>query len=97
MAPLVRAGSAFGNALAGNRPLGREDRTVLGTVSVVILLAAVLAGFFPTLVGWVFAAVAFWFGTVTGLRALAQARRGRAEEGEAERQTTQDQEGQARP
>ena len=84
MAPLVRAGSAFGGALAGNRPLGREDRTVLGTMSVFILVLAVLAGFFPVLVGWGVAAVAFWFGTVTGIRALAQARRGRAEERQAE-------------
>ncbi|MDP2958450.1 MAG: phospholipase D-like domain-containing protein [Longimicrobiales bacterium] len=95
MAPLVRAGSAFGSALAGNRPLGREDRTVLGTVSVVILLAAVLAGFFPTLVGWAVAAVAFWFGTVTGIRALAQARRGRAEERDVEAQAPQDQDREA--
>lgn len=84
MAPLVRAGSAFGSALAGNRPLGREDRTVLGTVSVLILLVAVLAGFFPTLVGWSFAGVALWFGTATGIRALSQARRARAEEKQGE-------------
>lgn len=80
MAPLVRAGSAFGDALAGNRRLGREDRTVLGTVSVLILLLALLGLLFPTVVGWTFAALAFWFGAVTGIRALAQARRGRAEE-----------------
>jgi cardiolipin synthase len=83
MAPLVRAGSALGHALAGNRSLGREDRTVLGTLSVGILVVAVLAGLFPTLVGWAVAAGAFWFGAVMGIRAFAQARRGRAEERES--------------
>ena len=83
MAPLVRAGSALGGALAGNRPLGREDRTVLGTLSVGILLVGVLAGIFPTIVGWAVAAAAFWFGAAMGIRAFAQARRGRAEERES--------------
>jgi cardiolipin synthase len=80
MAGLVRAGSAFGGALAGNRTLGREDRTVLGTVAVAFLVVGCLAAFLPTLVGWGFAAVALWFGSVTGIRALAQARRARSEE-----------------
>jgi len=83
MAPLVRAGSAFGGALAGNRQLGREDRTVLGTVSILILLVAVLAAFLPTLVGWTVAALGIWFGGAVGIRALAQRRRGRAEERQA--------------
>ena len=82
MAPLMRAGSALGGALAGNRPLGREDRTVLGTLSVGILLVATLAGLFPTLVGWAVAAATFWFGAAMGIRAFAQARRARAEERE---------------
>ena len=82
MAPLVRAGSALGGALAGNRPLGREDRTVLGTLSIGILIVAVLAGLFPTVVGWTVASAAFWFGAAMGIRAFAQARRGRAEERE---------------
>ena len=43
MAPLVRARGAVGDSLAGDRPLGREDRTVLGTVSTFILSAAVIA------------------------------------------------------
>jgi cardiolipin synthase len=83
LAPLVRAGSAFGGALAGNRQLGREDRTVLGTVSILILLVAVLAAFLPTLVGWTVAALGIWFGGAVGIRALAQRRRGRAEERQA--------------
>lgn len=82
MAPLVRAGSALGGALAGNRPLGREDRTVLGTLSVGIVILGVLAGLFPTVVGWIVAATTFWFGTAMGIRAFSQARRARAEERE---------------
>jgi cardiolipin synthase A/B len=80
MAPLVRAGSLLGGALAGNRTLGREDRTVLGTLSVAILMVAAAAAFFPMLVGWCVAVLTTWFGVVTGIRALAQARRARAQE-----------------
>jgi cardiolipin synthase len=83
MAPLVRAGTALGSALAGNRPLGREDRTVLGTLSVVLVIAAVLFGFFPATVGWIAAGLTGWFGAIAGIRAYAQARRSRAEEREA--------------
>ncbi len=85
MAPLVRAGSALGGALAGNRPLGREDRTVLGTVSALILLIAAVAAFVPTVVGWAVAVLGLWFGLAVGIRALAQARRARAEERQAAR------------
>lgn len=84
MAPFVRAGSLLGSALAGNRRLGREDRTVLGTLSVVLLLSAALFAFFPVLVGWAVAAVAGWFGLITGIRAYVQARRAHAEEREAD-------------
>jgi hypothetical protein len=80
MAPLVRAGSILGGALAGNRTLGREDRTVLGTLSVSILIVAALAAIFPVFVGWSVAVVTTWFGVVTGIRAFAQARRARVEE-----------------
>lgn len=79
MASVVRAGEVFGSALAGNRPLGREDRTVLGTLSIVILLGAAVAAFVPTLVGWLVAIVAGWFGLTTGVRAYLQARRARIE------------------
>jgi cardiolipin synthase len=85
MAPLVRVGSALSGTLAGHRPLGREDRTVLGTLSVTIILAAGLAAVFPTAVGFAVAGVAAWFGAVTGIRAFAQARRARAEESEGRR------------
>jgi len=74
---LVRAGSSLGDAIAGHRILGREDRTVLGTVAGLILLIAVFAGFFPVVVGWIVASVAGWFGIVLGVRAFLQARRAR--------------------
>lgn len=84
LASVVRASEALGGALAGNRPLGREDRTVLGTVSVAILLVAVLAALMPTLIGWTVAAIAAWLALTTGARAYIQARRARREEREAE-------------
>ncbi len=83
MASVLRAGEALGSALAGNRPLGREDRTVLGTLSVVILAFAALAALLPTLVGWLVAIVAGWLGLTTGVRAYVLARRARQEEREA--------------
>jgi uncharacterized membrane protein len=79
MSDLVRAGSSLGDAIAGHRTLGREDRTVLGTAAVLILLVAVVAGFFPWLVGWLVAVFAGWFGIVLGVRSLVQARRARRE------------------
>jgi cardiolipin synthase len=79
MSDLVRAGSSFGDAIAGHRTLGREDRTVLGTAAVLILVVAVVSGFFPWLVGWFVAVFAGWFGIVLGVRSLAQARRARRE------------------
>ena len=80
LAPLVRASAALGEALAGDRPLGREDRTVLGTVSVIIAAVATFAWFLPTVVGWMVWAVAAWLAATTGIRAYLQARRARAEE-----------------
>jgi cardiolipin synthase len=84
IAPFVRAGASLGDALAGNRPLGREDRTMLGTLSVMVLIPAVLAALFPTVVGWAVAITAFWFAVILGVRAFLQARRARAEERQAE-------------
>lgn len=83
MASVVRAGEALGGALAGNRPLGREDRTVLGTLSVAILFVAALAALLPNVVGWIVAAGLGWLGLTTGARAYVQARRARLEEREA--------------
>jgi len=83
MAPLVRARGALGDSLAGDRPIGREGRTVLGTVSAIILSTAIIAAFFPTFVGAMIALVAGWFGLTTGIRAYLQSRRARSEEREA--------------
>ena len=83
MAPLVRARGALGDSLAGDRPIGREGRTVLGTVSAIILSTAIIAAFFPTFVGAMVAVVAGWFGLTTGIRAYLQSRRARSREQEA--------------
>jgi cardiolipin synthase len=77
---LVRAGSTLGDAIAGHRTLGREDRAVLGTTSLLILGIALIAGFLPWLVGWFVALMAGWLGLVLGIRGLVQARRARQEE-----------------
>lgn len=76
---LVRAGSTWGWALAGRRTLGREDRTVLGTVSAVVLALSVFAAFFPRVVGWGSAVILGWLGVVTGVRALLHRRHARIE------------------
>jgi len=83
MAPLVRARGALGDSLAGDRPIGREGRTVLGTVSAIILSTAIIAAFFPTFVGAMVAVVAGWFGLTTGIRAYLQSRRAWSEGQEA--------------
>jgi cardiolipin synthase len=80
MASIVRAREALGGALAGNRPLGREDRTMLGTLSVVILFFAALAALVPTVAGWAVAIGAGWLGLTTGARAWVQSRRARRDE-----------------
>ena len=93
MASVVRAGEALGEALAGDRHLGREDRTVLGLTSVAILFAAAVAALVPTVVGWTVAVIAGWFGVTAGVRAYVQARRARIEERAAARRSQQEEEG----
>jgi cardiolipin synthase len=80
LADLMRAGSVFGTAIAGHRPLGREDRTLLGTVSAIMLVFALLFAFFPNVLGWTIAVLLGWVGIVTGLRAFVEARGARLEE-----------------
>ncbi|NNF39184.1 MAG: cardiolipin synthase B [Gemmatimonadetes bacterium] len=77
IADFVRAGSIFGEALAGHRPLGREDRTVLGTVSFAALILAALLAFLPHIAGWTIAAFLAWLGVTGSIRAFLQARRAR--------------------
>lgn len=76
---LVRAGSSLGDAIAGHRTLGREDRTVLGTTAGLVLFLALLGAFFPRFLGWFIAGLAGWFGIVLAVRAVAQARLARKE------------------
>ena len=71
--------AAFGTAIAGHRPLGREDRTVVGTVSVAALVAAGLFALFPAVLGWTLAILLGWLGLVTGVRAFLEARKARLE------------------
>ena len=59
--------------------MGREDRTVLGTVSAIIVTAALIAAIFPRVVGWTVAVLLGWLGVVTSVRALLQVRRSRRE------------------
>jgi len=89
LASIVRAREAFGGALAGNRPLGREDRTVLGLVSIALVAVAVTAALVPAVVGWGVVMVAGWLGLTTGARAFLQSRRARAEERVAVGEETQ--------
>ena len=87
LASVVRAGEVLGDALAGNRTLGREDRTVLGMLSITVVAIGAVALLLPTLVGFTVAIVALWFGITTGIRAWVQAMRARSEEREAEQKT----------
>jgi cardiolipin synthase len=77
IADFVRAGSIFGDALAGHRPLGREDRTVLGTVSTVALILAVLIALAPHWAGWTLVVVLGWIGGTGTVRAFLAKRRAR--------------------
>src|SRR5690606_19239511 len=79
IADLMRAGSVFGTSIAGHRPLGREDRTVLGTVAAIALLGGVVFALVPRVVGFGLAALLVWMGIVTGLRAFMEARKARQE------------------
>lgn len=82
IADFARAGSAFGDAIAGHRVVGREDRAVLAAVSTLLILTAVVAVFFPRVIGWILAGLFGWVGLVLAVRSLAQAWRARREEEE---------------
>jgi cardiolipin synthase A/B len=85
MASVVRVSEVLGGALAGNRTLGREDRTVLGILSVTALAIGAFAALAPSVVGWIIAVITGWIGITTGIRAYVQSRRARAEERDAVR------------
>ena len=79
VADLARAGSALGDAIAGHRVVGREDRAVLVTTSVGLLLLALLAALFPRVMGWLLAGLLGWVGLVLAVRSTVQACRARRE------------------
>jgi len=66
--------------MAGQRSLGREDRTLLGAVALLLIGLALFAGFFPEVLGGLVAGIAGWLGLVTGVRGFMQSRRARKEE-----------------
>jgi uncharacterized membrane protein HdeD (DUF308 family) len=81
IADIARAGSAFGDAIAGHRVVGREDRVALATVAVLLIVASAIALVFPQVVGWILGGLLGWVGLVLGVRSVAQAwRAGRGEE-----------------
>ena len=66
--------------MAGQRSLGREDRTLLGAVAMLLIGLALFAGFFPEALGALVVGIAGWLGLVTGVRGFIQSRRARKEE-----------------
>jgi hypothetical protein len=60
--------------------LGREDRAILGTLSIIAIAAAAVVGLFPRVTGWIVAFVLAWLGVVTGARALWHRFRAREDE-----------------
>jgi cardiolipin synthase A/B len=79
LADLVRAGSSLGDAIAGSRVLGREDRAVLVTLTVALLTGAVLLALFPRPLAWFLALILGWGGSVLAVRGLVQRSRARRE------------------
>jgi cardiolipin synthase len=77
VADLVRAGTALGSALAGQRVVGPEDRAVLWTVAIALIILALGAGFFPSVAGLVLAILFGWVGLVLLIRSGVQAWRAR--------------------
>jgi cardiolipin synthase A/B len=72
LADLVRAGSSLGDAIAGHRVVGREDRALLAALSVALLTAALLAAIFPRTVAWTAAVMMGWMGSVLAIRGILQ-------------------------
>lgn len=81
IADIARAGSAFGDAIAGHRVVGREDRRALATVAILLIVVSAIALVFPQVVGWILGGLFGWVGLVLGVRSIAQSwRAGRGEE-----------------
>jgi cardiolipin synthase len=72
LADLVRAGSTLGDAIAGSRVVGREDRTVLLTLTLALLLGSALLLIFPRPLAWTLALLMGWLGVVLLVRGIVQ-------------------------
>lgn len=79
VAQLVRAGAQFGEALAGNRLLGPEDRAVLGTVATILLVVTVALVLIPKVVAWSLAVVFAWIWLIITVRVMSAKRRAKKE------------------
>jgi cardiolipin synthase A/B len=79
LADLVRAGSSLGDAIAGSRVVGREDRAILVALTVALLAGAALLAIFPRVLAWTLAAVLGWLGIVLAVRGVVQRSRARRE------------------
>ena len=79
IAQLVRAGAQFGDALAGNRMLGPEDRAVLGTVATMLLVVTVALVLIPKVVAWSLAVVLAWIWLIITVRVMSAKKRARIE------------------
>ena len=77
IADFARAGSAFGDAIAGQRVVEREDRVALWTVALLLLALASLGLLVPQFVGWGVALAAGWVGLVLAVRSAIHAARAR--------------------
>jgi len=71
LAQLVRAGAQFGDALAGNRTLGPEDRAVLGTVATILFVLTVALALIPKIVAWSLAVVLGWIWLIMTVRVVS--------------------------
>lgn len=79
LADLVRAGSSLGEAIAGSRVVGREDRAVLFALTTALLGAAALLALFPRTLAWTLAVILGWLGGVLAIRGIAARARARRE------------------
>ncbi len=77
LADLFRAGSSLGDAIAGSRVVGREDRAVLTTLTLTLLAGALLLALFPRTLAWSLAVILGWLGGVLAIRGLVQRARAR--------------------
>jgi len=71
LSQVVRAGAQFGEALAGNRILGPEDRAVLGTVATLLFILTVALVVIPKIVAWSLAVIIGWIWLIMTVRVVS--------------------------